>query len=691
MNAAKIWLGSYAFHVQGEPQYGWRTEYLAENDAVPSSQRTTYTIEQQFFEDGFKDNEARIAILRQALDAGEALLIIEDEGGVELVREVVTLKDSDCPREWRQYTSKVTVTLQGTSRPTLAVTAASYTPAGGTAIALPNVTSWRENVETERLSDERSHRAQTMVNIAASGFILADKSLPLAERREWLLARQAELRGVHSREGVLTFAGQTFTVRVRSLEGDPGDGSDRLEWSLQAFYRMFPDGDYAEAKFTVTTREDPASGEIVTSVRGDVRAAARATAMVKIAAIRAVYQTSGQSLRGSEISDDRADGADGQTWISVSFSFEFRMAASSLTWEMRINTRADVRTADNTITYEGSVRGKTASEALTKARSLGLGHHPMLLSSGEQVSTRRLESEPEQFLEVTFTYEYVVKNAWLYAEISSQKRLDPFGDSRLVISGFAAAGTEAQARILALTFQNPGLLAREKEETVSRRQSSAAGTPNHFVRLDFSAAFYLTPTASSASYTREEASNFESLEKTITFSGTAYGPTESACHSFIDTIVEVSTTGMKRRRRSRTPVFEKQVAGTQLLSMSFQEEYSGLLAAQSGQQILQASYAVRTVYSVNAAVITPIPFGAPHVQTACGITVATRTVRGSVLASTEAAALQWARGKRSIISGGYAEPPEEEVGFEFPPFETSTAKAIRVEFSYGAKYPNLTL
>jgi len=390
MNSAKIWLGDYALHEHGEPQYGWRTEYASENNGAPHTQCTTYTIDQHFFESSFADNEARIAIVRELLNSGELILRIVDEGDVELVREVVTIRDTDCPKEWRQYVSNVTLSLQGTSQIVASAVSASITPTGGVPISLPNVTAWKENIETERHSDERSDRVQTSVSITASGFVLADKTLPLPARRAALLEIQRQMRSAHSKDGHLVFVGTDQFVKVRVLDSDISDASERLEWSLQCFYRVFPTGDYCEAKFSASIREDSQSGELNTSVRGEVRAANRALALVKVDAIRQSYSQPTAALRVNEVSDDKLSGTDGETWVQLTFAFEYRQSMVSLVWDLRISTRVDARTSDSTITYEGTVRGKSTAEALAKARSLGSGKMPFQLSAGNTPRDHRV-------------------------------------------------------------------------------------------------------------------------------------------------------------------------------------------------------------------------------------------------------------------------------------------------------------
>ncbi len=689
MNSAKIWLGNLALHEHGEPQYGWRTEFTSDKNGAPHAQRTTYSVSLNFFESSFADNESRISILRTLLDSGELIFRIVDEGDVELVREVVTIRDSDCPKEWREYTSHVDLTLQGTSLPVASTVSANYTPIGGVSIPLPNVTSWKENIETERHSDERSDRVQTTVSISASGFVLADKTLPLAERRAALLAIQAKMRAIHSKDGELAFAGTSQVVKVRVLDSDLADASDQLEWSLQCFYRAYPSGDLCESRFTSTSREDFQSGELVLSVRGDVRAESRDLAIAKVASIRKTYQPAGGSLRVNEVNDDNLSGGDGDTWVQLSFSFEFRSSLESLVWDLRVSTRTDARTSDNTITYEGAVRGKTAAEALVKARELGSGKHPFQVSANEQPSTRGQENGEDQFLELSFSYEYLAKNKYLSAEITSRTSRNPFGENRLIVSGNITAETDSAARAYAQTFRSQSLTLRENEESSSKRTVKLDSESTQFARYDFSSTYYLTPIEASAEYTREDASDYESLERTLTFSGTSYGPSESSCLAFINTLTNPQGAGLRLRRSVRSPGYEVQGNSSHLVAVSFQEEYIGTLAPLAGQQIVQASYSVRTVFSVNRSVLNTIPFGSPHVQTECGWTIGSRTVRGSVLAATENAARTWARAKRALVGGGHEEPPEEESSFEFPPMESNTPKFCRFEFSYGARFASL--
>ena len=59
-----------------------------------------------------QDNSARVAELRAALSVVEGRLLIVDEVNAVIFDQVVSVKTSDLPQEWRQHVSEVNVTFE---------------------------------------------------------------------------------------------------------------------------------------------------------------------------------------------------------------------------------------------------------------------------------------------------------------------------------------------------------------------------------------------------------------------------------------------------------------------------------------------------------------------------------------------------------------------------------------------------
>jgi hypothetical protein len=695
---AAVLFNDYAFDNTGIPQWGRRIDFEQQGDGLPRLARSTYTVKQTFTEQSFADNEAQIHLLAEALKAGEGLLVIKDENGTELVRQVVTVKSHNVPESWRQYVADVTVTFEGRDLVSANQADASFTPSGGAAIALTSVQDWKQSTDISRFNDERANRREVKVSITASGFILADKTLSVADRRAALKTLAASMRVCSAKEGQLAFGGETNLVMVDRFDADIGDGSERLNWSLSCFFKIFPLGtNYAEADYSISTRDDFSSGRRVIAIRGNIRAENETAGKAKAEAIRLQYAASGRRSDYVDLGDARLDGVDGSVWVDMTFDFQFSEPIPNIrSWELRVSTRDDVKSDDKLITYQGKVIAPTSADAITKARELGLGKYPVMTVSEETVSSSKVGDEDQVFTEVTFSYEYQAKSDWKYAELSREVATDTFGDAREVISGFTVAADETTAKAFAATFKLSGRLMRDQRENSGQRSAQAAGASGvtaQMTRFDFTYSYYLTPATVSASYGREERTDYENAEATINLSGVARGPTEAACRSFIDTLI-VGITGLVEK--TVTPSFEKQVgsalvgsagAGAQLISVSFSYRFVSKL---TDDQVFQAEYSKRTTFSVNKAVITTIPYGQPYVQPAVGWTPGLVVISGSVSAGSAATAKAWGRGKRGLLgSGGYEDPPEEEEGAENMPHDASNVKKYRFNFTYSARFAYL--
>lgn len=685
--------GTYVFDSEGVPQWEQKSEYEAVADGTPKLKRTTYTIVQTFAEQAYADNEARINRLRSALDAGEGILIIEDENGVNLVNVPVRVKSDTVPRAWRQYIAELTVVFEArTLTAAAAALPVTFTPPGFPAVSLPNVSTWKVGIRIARFSNQAVNRDESIETITASGFILADRSQTPAQRLAFLQAQAELLRRCNSRDGKLKWGTEERTVRVQSLDADLIDGKDRLNWELSAFYRSFPIGSYAQPEYTVSLRKDYEAGDLILSVRGKVKADTETDAKNAVTGLKESYATPTRQLQNDETGDAIVDGVDGKSWLEVSFSFEYREPIPDfIGYQLRVNTKEDARSADKIVTYEGRVTGTNATTALEAARALGLGRFPGITSSTETISTKKNSFQPDEvFVEVAFTYEYLAKSHTLrFAEVTREVAGTPFADQREVVSGYVAAETLTAAEEMADSFKLPSRLLRDKSKRYGER---LIGTEERQAqKIDFSFTYYLTPVSVALAYGVETTNDFAAVEKTVVISGIARGPDEAACNAAIDLVV--GTRSEKRVNSSRKADFEKQVATSleaipYFVSVSFTERFIGVPTA--GDSILSANYSIRTSYSINKASFTLIPFGIPYVQPNVGATPGLQTVSGSVTARSAAAAKSWGQSKKAMLqSGGYDDVIEDDLQTNFAPLDARQVARYSYSFTFSARYQQL--
>jgi hypothetical protein len=684
--AATIKFGSYKFDEQGTPEVGRHIDFEQQGDGLPRVARITWTIKQSFSEQSFADNEARIAALQQELEKGEGVLEIIDETGVEIVKQVVKVRSHNIPEEWRQYLAQVTVSFEGRELIPAGGVDATLRVSGGTNLTLANVQEWRQTSDTQRYNDLRANRRETKVAIVASGFVLADKNLKADKRRAELQAIAESYRSSDSKEATLKYGDDEMVVRVDRLEAAIGDGSERLNWSLSCSYVIFPSGDgYSEADYTFATHSDYVAGERVTSIRGNVRAATEDLGKKKADDIRAKFATAKRTLLRDEVSEPFLSGADGETWVDLSFSFEYHEPIPQITsYELRITTRDDTRTADRTIVYQGKVTAKTTGDSLDEARKLGFGKEKFLISGEETISTKKFGTEDEQLIEVTFSYEYLSKTAYKFAEVTRDLSLQPYGESRETISGYAAAATLAEAQALGKSFKLNARILRDTRESNSTRQLSGPDIngETQLERFEFTYVYYVERTSVSLAYSREKRTDYAASEVSTTFSGIARGPTEAACLEAIDNL---AIQGATLAEKIRSPAYED----NELIQVPFSSRYVGLVDSDEGPDIISAEFSIRTTFSVYKSAVTTIPYGEPFIERGVGWTKGRKVVAGNIVARKQDTCINWATDRKNLLTDGEAEPPEEELTSLMAPFDGGQVKQYRMSFTYPAEYGKL--
>lgn len=697
MEQTEIYFGSYAFHDHGAALFGLDREFERSPDSRADAVSYTYTVTIRFFEEDFAAIEAEIAALRTALDSGEAVLLIRDENGTELHNRRVRVVSDSLPAEWRQYRGEVTVKFAGRDI-SVAATAvdASFTPTGGEAIVLSNIGSWSESISTDRHSTQASDRRESRLNVVATGIIRANPEMAEAARRAFLISEKSRIQAANDTpDGVLTFGGQSRLMQVENLSANlAGDASDRLEWTMTLFRKQFPGSEYAEARFDVRTSTNWETREVTVNVSGTVRADTETEARNKATAIRDHYAAS-YALLSSDIGQAYTSGADtdsaGQlpgTFLEMPFTFQYRdTEADILNWEWRVDTRIDTRTGLQTITYSGRVLGTGATAALAKARALGDNKYPFKVSSSEQLAYRKMGNESEKFVDCTFSYEYQTRDAVIFAEVTAETKVDRYGSCTYAVSGYVSAQSAATAQSTGRAFKDgTRLVLSETESTVTEYCNGS----DQFQRFNFNYSYLTAAGATTIEYGRTEAYQYEQAEKTVTYDGMARGGSESVCRALVNSVT-AAPSGGTLMSAVYTPAYKKEGSKSVLEGYRFTVSYSVALGAGDlPGTIIEAEYTLACTYSVDHAVITPVVYGTPVVQTKVGTTPGAARVTGTVVGFSAAAVKSWGRSKESALpSGGHDEPAQDSLTIVSRRFSPNTDQLYRFTFTYSAIYTEL--
>lgn len=684
----------YQFDTTGRPSIAHEITYEPPAaDAPPERAVTVWTIKQEFAEHSFADNHARYGALLTALRTPEGLLTITDENGAVVFSERVRVVQGSLPEQWSQYILEVSVQFRAIRTDLLGdATNATYTPTGGAPVTLNNVRSYRDSIRTERPSTNTDYRRETMITIAVSGGWTANPDLDQAARMAALQARKTAIEAIRDcPNGTLVFGADSHLCRVDQVEVDIGAGNERLEWTLTASYRAYPDGTDVQAEYDVDEREGLEKAELLLTVSGTVKAKTRAAAESRAEQIKAQY-ASARVLLDASVKVALIDGEDAEDgWTALNFTFSYRQSLDVISWDLVISDRDDLKTANLLTSYTGKVAAQTSAAALAKARSLGDGKYPLRMTSTEAMTWKSVGDSADIFVECSFAYEYQRKGSKIYAEVSSETGNETFGVSSETISGFVVAATQAAAESTAATFKLEGRLLRT-ERVVKDNQRQVTDSVSQFVRVNFSYGYFLGKSgAGSISYTREDSRDYEARTRNITLAGTAWGADEAACDGLIDALITAER-GLNLLRDVRTPSFEAAQTLSAFLAKNFNISFSGTLTAVAGEDILQAENTVSITYSADIAVLTNIPGAAPFVELAVYQSPASLSVSGQVTALTELSARTWARAVRSGTIGGWIEdPPREDMTFVFAKKSGTTVVLHRASFQYAGRKQTLFL
>lgn len=686
---ASVSYNGYAFDATGRAWLSQKATYESDSPGAPARRKkNTLVVQHIFREQSYADNQARYLELKAALAVPEGVFVLKDENGAEILRTMVKVEDSDLPAEWGQYKQDVNITFSyyeiiGTAEDQGGLSAL-YTPTGSGPIQFPGIGQVKEEIRPERF-DQVSvpNRSNTMSSVTIQGKVMANPALLPDERKTFLQGIEGSLKSsADFKDGVFVFGAFTKPGFISALSTDLKDDLLSLEYSATFTYRRFPGGDYAEAIYQVSVSTDWARMVAATSVRGTVKASAEAAAQSRTDQIKAQFGA-GKTLQREDAENRRAWGTDGSTWIDRNFAMEFTVPldVNGKSWNITITTKENTQEGTNTITYSGSVRAKNSSLALAKARDLGANKHPIRVSSSEALSSAANNDAAEVFQECTFSYDYTVKGTWIAASITNEVVSDGFSTWAQTVSGSVTASDLAAAQTVAHGYKIVGLMVKSLRETDAKVR--VAGT-SLFTKMDFSYSYHVVRTDGAIRYQAKTARDYKARRKTTTVTGEAWAENESSAEALITAVLPANVGHIVGDERANN--FEKH-GTTVFISRSFSASYENSFAA-DGDDIIEATLTVRSVYSVDQAIITPIPFGQPHVQTNTGVTPGQRTCSGSITVLNQNTGLNWARSKAP--SGGYPAPYQEDVQHVFVPFSGTEVQAYTVNFTHTHNYTVLT-
>ena len=624
---------------------------------------------------------------------------------------------------------------------------------GGKPVSFGHVRTFNFRYAANRFNEMRSQRQRAGGVLEASGTWSADPAGTQAQRRAELdAAYQALLTEVNSPDGTLTFAalpGGSQVVRIESFHAELNQSVTGVDWTMSCGFSLFPnEGGYATAEFTVETREALEEGEDLLTLSGRIQATDKDTAIGKLAALRAtvpaMYGFTAANLIRPQASfnsvsanGDRTAGlsteeADGTTFLELTFSEEYRKRKTNLvSWTLQRVDRADAATQLVLTTFSGTVTAGGADAdaaytvALAKAAGLGSGKESTIgnraFQRTAQITMERRQvkqdlttpanNSPEEFVRLTFAYEYQSKLAAgrAYLEYTVQSVQDAFGADSENVSGFVAAadgGTAQTAYLEQVRNAYNGRLVRNESTSISRVKAENFSIAQD-LRLDFSFSVHAPKTGRvTFRYGIAVARDYLMNERTITVRGSVFAVNADEAETAAANLLTTLNYGNPVRESSgedlehEAGVTDDEVHPGVFIKWDFAATYLARLGGVSG--LLEMKVTEEVQYSGTRWVAQPLPFnddgtGGVTIVQPTGVQEGMRTVRGSVTASTLATAETWAKQQRAFLTGGYPLPERWERDFEFVPRINGVAhapqkagdnvKVYRVGFTFAELLP----
>lgn len=583
--------------------------------------------------------------------------------------------------EWRDTTT-MTCTLK---RP------------GGPPRDLGIVERFSDRYSAQLFDEMHPHRRRAMGAVTAQGRILLPDTMSEGEKRAALAgikaALDADLKLSRTMEFSYGGASGIFPpriVRIVDLDAQINRLKNQIEWSLQATYTRFPnESDYAAVEYSISRRDNHDDGSRIIVLGGKIaaptpEAAAERLARLRQSIIPAGYvQTSSENTEASvSVESDRRSGTDkgdGTTFVELTFNEEWRKAEGEVVrWTLKISDADAVKEGRIRTTYSGNVTARAATQeaalsaAEARARSLGEGKHPFMVSS--QIASNTQSSHTGLVtVSVDFQWEYERQGAKTWMESSAERSYEAFGQDVETVQGVIFAPTLAAADAAYQTLKNlysGMLLLNERKPT--RSQQEIVGVASLLDRYAFSFSVALNKSASAISYTSRTLTDWQSLTRTTTISGRVYAGSRANAEDALNALYAALNPGTPTGTSERTEIVQNAppAAGSApvsaLVALEFSDTFVSRLTDMSG--ILECEVTQQVRYSGKRLVERPIPGGRSLFQDT-GIAPGQRTVSGRVRAATEIACLNWARKCHDLLIGntGYEDPPTVATTYRFLP------------------------
>jgi hypothetical protein len=661
----------------------------------------------------------RLNRIKSAVGYGEGILRFETGGGH--VEEWMALPASDNLESVLEGTSNsvemVFTSIENYDSESIELLPkASYVPFGSvTPVILHSVREITRNVRTERHSDRMSARKVTMTTIVITSRVMMANPADSAEvRLAALRAKEIELEEqVKSKQGTLTVGEVAKVVKIQEFTPIIDDGFQTLDVRIQATSYALPDASTAEVAILTKERIDEGSGELVVSVSGTIEAESRAIALAKLDGIRNTQSSIiGSRITSMEVSDTDVEGFDtgavaGDGWTgALSFTIERRNSLEGSHYNLKVNTNRDIRTGMRW-TYSGTVKAVDAATALAKARSLGANAGVgMKVRDDETVETAtealNIEEPAEKFIQVTFTYEYEgPSDGFVTLELTSAVSTPRYGEWGTSLSGFVVASSKAVAEArLATALEGQGTaLERSSRWTTTTLTPSGGSASELFQKLEFTFTRRDVRTYASAKYTDVVNTDYGTMMQTRSIQGTLWTNTEAnsitALQNLYNTIFGEETPPTKTI--STTPR-ELSAGGTNVISVGnepswwqvdFSAERTYSVEGEEGPDIIEASYTLSRMASINNSIVIPVPFARPVAQTETGWLPGKINIEAKCKARIRETAIEWVQTKRAIVnsigilgtSRFETRQPTETQTPQFPPFPLDDSEPVLWEIT----------
>lgn len=739
----------------------------ATTNDMPQEAQHSKTIRIETFEQSWQQNRDLITQIKTALNAGVVVMKLQEHdralvgGGVvigeTILDQTVTVSSHDMPEDPNaagafnqaivinfSYEEVVPVNDNSKHLQIRFQRTGALSPT-----SLGYVKTFKSTYRATRYDEMKNLRSRASGTVVATGEFKANPLDSVDARRSALNAQLATFNAqVNGKDGSLKYGPDSalafdHVVKVDELDAQMDQMATKIRWSLTAQYTIFPDeAGYAAADFRVDIRTDEETGDRTMTFSGNIAAASEIIALSKLGTLRNAILTANNFSTNNRFRTNQTSSNlsvnDGDAFLNLAFSEEYRVRMSGVTsWNMTVQDQDDITAGMVTRNYSGTVvcSGADANAAFAagKQRAIELGANKeafTISSSITRVDRQTKSAGPIENLRVDFQFSYKVKSQRLFLEVNMTTRNNAFGDQVESISGFVTAKDAATANTAYTTYIRApyaSRLVREEEVTLVKQEigkgtygatgafTAGSGRDSMHTGYRFSFSVWKAKAAGTFAFRYKFGvdKDFVNLRQTTNLQGEMYGDeallgaaADGTAGNKLDQLIALLVPGATtlRSRRERN-VEQLGTDITALISISFNEEMVSRITGSS--QILQCQLEEDILYSGTRWNRGPNPAGAPSVMQNVGLTEGERTIRGSVMAATETAAMAYVNTVRQMSfptgTGGaatpttrYMDPPRIKRSFSFQPLTEGVARGtganaefISVEFEFKETVPNL--